>query len=259
MPSADWQRLRLLRSDPPAGVTDQGRLAVFSAALEQSEQLMRAAESVGTAVRPLLLFYSLSQAGRAIAAARLGEPWRLAGHGVSVLEGQDEVSNVFERVVYEADRQDDWARRRDRRSAFAGVTDAIGSAHLATQAQLGAAWTAIPELVEPATRLPTRRDWRRPLRIYLRPLSAYRADADVAPYGRPLMFLVDGLPDDERIGVNLIAELKEWPIPFDADALKVYNRYSPGGSFTDTRGTDGPDATAGRMPAENGELLPAFR
>ncbi len=80
-----WQTLRLFRSTPPALARgDAERTAVFMA-LEQSEQLMRAAEPVGHAARPLLLFYSLSQAGRAIAAARLeGDAWRLADHGLKV-------------------------------------------------------------------------------------------------------------------------------------------------------------------------------
>jgi hypothetical protein len=64
-----WQSLRVLRAQPPGGVNSDERRAVFTAALEQSEQLMRAARDVGYAARPLPLFYSLSQAGRAIAAA----------------------------------------------------------------------------------------------------------------------------------------------------------------------------------------------
>jgi hypothetical protein len=53
--------------------------------LEQAEQMFRAAARVGTATRPLLAFYGLNQAGRAIAAAGSavqGEDWRLSGHGI---------------------------------------------------------------------------------------------------------------------------------------------------------------------------------
>lgn len=57
-----WQSIRLLRARPPALVTKE-RAGVFAAALEQSEQLMRAARDVGHAARPLPLFYSVSQAG----------------------------------------------------------------------------------------------------------------------------------------------------------------------------------------------------
>jgi len=54
-------------------------------ALEQAEQMFRAAATVGVATRPLQVFYGLSQAGRAIAAAAsglTGDGWELAGHGI---------------------------------------------------------------------------------------------------------------------------------------------------------------------------------
>jgi hypothetical protein len=80
-----WQSIRLLRAQLPGlAADDPTRGAVLAAALEQSEQLMRAASDVGHAARPLPLFYSLSQAGRAMAAAHLDHPaWRLATHGLS--------------------------------------------------------------------------------------------------------------------------------------------------------------------------------
>jgi YaaC-like Protein len=65
-----------------AGLCRGKRTGVFVSALEQAEQLMNAAAAVGPAASPLLLFYAVSQAGRAIAAARLDDPWRLAGHGL---------------------------------------------------------------------------------------------------------------------------------------------------------------------------------
>ena len=47
------------------------RRRIFTAALNQAEELSIAASGVSYAARPLLEFYSLSQAGRAIAAAHL--------------------------------------------------------------------------------------------------------------------------------------------------------------------------------------------
>ncbi|MEJ7786194.1 MAG: hypothetical protein WKF96_15415, partial [Solirubrobacteraceae bacterium] len=49
---------------------------------QQSEQLMRAAQSVGPAARPLPLFYALSQATRAICVARLDKNYVLTAHGL---------------------------------------------------------------------------------------------------------------------------------------------------------------------------------
>ena len=77
-------RVRALRASPPGLATDGDRRRVFGAALEQFEQLLRAAEVSGPASAPLPLFYALSQAGRAIAAARMTDPqrWDYFGHGI---------------------------------------------------------------------------------------------------------------------------------------------------------------------------------
>jgi hypothetical protein len=44
---------------------------------------MGAATSVGYAARPLPLYYAISQASRAIAAAHADQPWKLKGHGLN--------------------------------------------------------------------------------------------------------------------------------------------------------------------------------
>jgi YaaC-like Protein len=54
-------------------------------ALEQAEQMFRAAATVGQATRPVLAYYGLNQAGRAVAAAAATiqmDGWRLSGHGI---------------------------------------------------------------------------------------------------------------------------------------------------------------------------------
>jgi hypothetical protein len=84
--SPTWEWLRSTRSDPPAAATaSSDRRETYTFALEQAEQMFRAAAVVGPATRPLLIFYGLSQAGRAIAAAATaatGDSWRLKGHGL---------------------------------------------------------------------------------------------------------------------------------------------------------------------------------
>jgi hypothetical protein len=69
---ASWSDLRGTRWAPPGSAgADPSRRAVYVAALQQAEQLFHAAREAGFASSPLLLFYGLSQAGRAIAAALL--------------------------------------------------------------------------------------------------------------------------------------------------------------------------------------------
>jgi YaaC-like Protein len=80
-----WERLRASRWNPPGKANSGSRRKTYAAALEQAEQMFRAAAVVGPATRPLQAFYGLSQAGRAIAAAAVslkGQDWRLVSHGI---------------------------------------------------------------------------------------------------------------------------------------------------------------------------------
>ena len=83
---AVWEKLRGTRWSPPAAAaSDSLRRRTYVFALEQAEQMFRAATTAGVATQPLQVFYGLSQAGRAIAAAApalTGEDWKLAGHGL---------------------------------------------------------------------------------------------------------------------------------------------------------------------------------
>jgi hypothetical protein len=84
---AAWDTLRATRWDPPGSASrDAERRRTYVFGLEQAQQMFRAAAVVGPATRPLLIFYGLSQAGRAIAAAassiKTGDGWRLEGHGI---------------------------------------------------------------------------------------------------------------------------------------------------------------------------------
>ncbi|MEV0427879.1 YaaC family protein [Micromonospora sp. NPDC050495] len=81
-----WAALRSTRAEAPAGIKG-GRRKTYVAALEQAQQMFTAAANVGIATRPLLLFYGLSQGGRAIAAAAKqvsNNDYPLVGHGIKV-------------------------------------------------------------------------------------------------------------------------------------------------------------------------------
>lgn len=94
-----WSRLRATRSDPPAAAAgNRKRRDTYVFALEQAEQMFRAAAVVGPATRPLLVFYGLSQAGRAIAAAasdtRAAGGWELSSHGILPIELRDPLADI---------------------------------------------------------------------------------------------------------------------------------------------------------------------
>lgn len=81
-----WRILRLMRAEPPRAASGGYRRRTFGAALEQSEQLWVASAAVGPAASPIVLFYGLTQAARALSAARpTGSADGLARHGLRLL------------------------------------------------------------------------------------------------------------------------------------------------------------------------------
>ncbi len=95
---------------------------------------MRAAEQVGAAARPLPLFYALSQAGRAVAAAHAEDPWELRGHGLQL---KDEGQSLLERRV---------TQEGGPATSFRRVAEATGSDVLAHPVTFSALCASLPDL-----------------------------------------------------------------------------------------------------------------
>jgi hypothetical protein len=136
--------IRASRALPPARVVDgEGRGRVYAAALEQFDQLMAGARAVGTTARPLLLFYALSQAGRAIAAARADVRWQLQSHGLSA----PKLSDID---LLEVEIKPAAGRSRDSADApidsFHGLAGATGSPVFDRPIALGELWASLPEV-----------------------------------------------------------------------------------------------------------------
>ncbi len=111
---------------------------------------MRAAGAVGPASRPLLLFYGLSQAGRAIVAARSDAIEVHESHGLTL---ERPVSSGVLGVVLVPKSK----------GQFPALAGAVGSPGLSTSVQLGGLMAAIPELAH----LPQLGDnWRRALPVW---------------------------------------------------------------------------------------------
>jgi YaaC-like Protein len=148
-----WRHLRLLRHQPPGRASGGERRRVFGAALEQAQQLFAAAASVDHASQPILLFYGLSQAGRAIAACTTtagNNDWRLTGHGI-------EVPNLDQRPELP-----DLAIANKRKGSFTQLAPLLHSGSLPAGVSLGQIWLTIPDLANPllgkvANYLPTLR------------------------------------------------------------------------------------------------------
>lgn len=141
-----WQRLRLLRASRPGLASEsKPRAELVSASLEQCEQLMTAALNVGTAARPLPLFYALSQATRAICAVRLKEHFILRRHGLSWPEASQATTPLMHREISPEPRTD---------GAFTRLCAALRCDDLSRPVAVGAVWRALPDLAGPD--LPTR-------------------------------------------------------------------------------------------------------
>ncbi|WP_158852833.1 YaaC family protein [Saccharothrix deserti] len=115
------------------------RRKVFSASLEQAEQLFAAASRVDWASRPILLFYGLSQAGRAIAAAANSlndDDSRLAGHGIKQVNLDDRPDLSALEVM------------DTRKGSFVTLARALNSSTVPDGTTLGEIWQTIPELAQ---------------------------------------------------------------------------------------------------------------
>jgi hypothetical protein len=133
-----WQMLRALRHAPPGLAANGDRKATFGSALEQAEQLFIAAKDVSPAASPLLVFYGLSQAGRAVAAAAVnvgGNDWKLSGHGIT---------NGPTAGITASTLPDLTVKDKDR-GAFTRLASILDAASLPTATRLGDIWCLIPE------------------------------------------------------------------------------------------------------------------
>jgi len=116
----------------------------------------------------------LSQAGRAIAAARLADEWTLRGHGVTAKPDPDQP--VLETTV---------GPQGGAQTSLAGVARAIDSAPLAGAATLGELWAANPDLKDVEIRIEGE-TWPRALKLEIGPQG-------IAPPGSPI-----GVKDPEQ-------------------------------------------------------------
>jgi hypothetical protein len=139
--SESWRRVRSLRAQPPIGVLDDRRL-LFAAALEQAEQQFLAAAAIGVQSRPLNLFYGLSQAGRALAAALApahGSPF-VSGHGIRCLGLRDAVRdplNGFPGIQVRSEGAIS--------TSFRTLSNLLNSAPLDSAVRLGDLWAMLVE------------------------------------------------------------------------------------------------------------------
>jgi hypothetical protein len=110
---------------------------------------MTAASTAGYAARPLPLFYAVSQAGRAIAAAWTEQPWVLSGHGLRYEPAKSPLVSTVRPQPGPAD-------------SFSTVAGAAEQGKLTAPVELGALWASLTDLYGEDLR---EERWHRPLPV----------------------------------------------------------------------------------------------
>jgi hypothetical protein len=186
-----WQDIRGLRHAPPGHAARSGRRRkTFAAALQQADDLARAAAGSGPATKPILLFYALTQAFRAFCAARLDTNWERSGHGLTV---PARGGPVLDTVVKAGPTPID---------LYSGVMAADGEQPFSGEVSLRELWGAHPELLD--IPLPEA-GVARPLRLATpgQPEAAFR--------GPDLLLLVLGLAEEPASRDELERLLRSYP------------------------------------------------
>jgi hypothetical protein len=141
-----WRRLRQMRSNPPGEAAKPPRRAVFSAALEQAEQLFSGAASADYMIKPILVFYGFNQACRALAACSTqlnDETFRPLGHGLSAPDTQGQLPDLKLTPA-----QPSRKRKRPQDSMLATLQAVLGSPSWSDSFTLGQLWSANPDLAK---------------------------------------------------------------------------------------------------------------
>src|SRR6266516_968826 len=133
-------RLRATRATPPGLASgDDDRRAIYGAALQQFDDLFAAARAIGPVSRPLPVYYAVHQAGKAIAAAWVPRDFRPRSHGLTE-HVPDESSQWQDNVLLFR------VKPQRQPGVFGAVASALGTARLTGSAEIGALWSALPEV-----------------------------------------------------------------------------------------------------------------
>jgi hypothetical protein len=189
--------IRRTRARPPSHAREDDRRETYGTALEQFEELLGAAEAASPGVRPLPLFYALSQAGRAIAAAYLPHDWKLQGHGIGCPDLS--VSNVLDLMI-----KPSRGGPVDKSDSFHGVCDATASGAPAHPIKLGALWMALPEVSRLIADVPEVKQWADALLVLPH-------DDVMSPLWDPTRVNASLVSTRHALAVSLADELGDYP------------------------------------------------
>lgn len=201
--SIDW--LRSTRWKPPgAAARTAARKRTYQTALQQSEESFWAARQVSATTQPILAFYGLSQAGRAIAAAASNatkDEWKLEGHGIRAVDLAGDLRGVALRTDAAGSR-----------GSFVRLSSLLDSPVWGqTAVPFEALWDSLPENAAPSQALhDDHRSRRCPLEI-----ATYNHD------------------EPHSMAVGLVTGLPNW-LPAEPDIKAAFEAYL--GTYPGTAG-----------------------
>jgi len=135
-----WFGLRARRASLPtrSKLSDTaGRRQTFAAAMAQFEEQFTAAKVVTEFTRPINLYYGLTHAGMAIAAAHADDPWSFSRHGLHLVDRGSKLADMM--VGPESE------------GGFQRIATATDSPLITGPVSLGALWASLPDLSEAGT------------------------------------------------------------------------------------------------------------
>jgi hypothetical protein len=197
MTNDQWRQIRALRAVPPglAGSPDQmERRHVLQSSLAQAEELWAAAEVAGPRSRALPLFYTLSQASRAICAAwSQAEKWQPDSHGLK-RPSRTPPADVTEYACQQT---------TDAKGSFRMLAAATASPGFRGTATVAKLWASIPGFPAPATFIGAL-----PRCEYLHPTPDVTLGPTIKTYTRPTQAVIygDGATVAERLRPFAIAD-----------------------------------------------------
>jgi hypothetical protein len=110
------------------------RRKTFAVAMQQFEEQMTAAKVVTPATSPINLYYGLTQAGMAIAAASAPGQWTVRSHGLKLEDTQPDLPGI--------------CVQPSGTGAFQAVASATSSPGIIGPASIGSLWQSLPDLSE---------------------------------------------------------------------------------------------------------------
>ena len=134
-----WRVVRALRHSPPGQARANESKLLFTAATKQSEQLFRLSDQAGYETKPILLYYGLNQASRAVRAVIDGtsddeDSWSPKGHGLSC-PNLDDATAIGDLIV----------KSSKQRGSFQKLAECADSVTFRGEVPLRELWASTPE------------------------------------------------------------------------------------------------------------------